>query len=82
MCLAIPMQIEAIDGFTASCQAKGVYRDASLFMQQHETFQVGDYVLVHLGYVTQKVSEEEAHLSWELYDQILKETGSPGYTQP
>ncbi|MBS0312315.1 MAG: HypC/HybG/HupF family hydrogenase formation chaperone, partial [Proteobacteria bacterium] len=26
MCLAIPMQIESIDGFTARCQAKGVWR--------------------------------------------------------
>jgi HupF/HypC family. len=34
MCLAIPMQIESIDGFTARCQAKGVWRDVSLFMMQ------------------------------------------------
>ncbi|MDR3394601.1 MAG: HypC/HybG/HupF family hydrogenase formation chaperone, partial [Parasulfuritortus sp.] len=31
MCLAIPMQIEAIEGFIARCQAKGVRREVSLF---------------------------------------------------
>jgi len=32
MCLGIPMQIVAIDGYNARCTAKGVMRDISLFM--------------------------------------------------
>ncbi|MFH0934786.1 MAG: HypC/HybG/HupF family hydrogenase formation chaperone, partial [Pseudomonadota bacterium] len=46
MCLAIPMQIESIEGFTARCQAKGVWRDVSLFMMQDEPPAVGDFVMV------------------------------------
>jgi hydrogenase expression/formation protein HypC len=72
------MRIEAIDGFSARCQAKGVWRDVSLFMMQDELPGIGDYVMVHVGYAIQKVTETEARSSWELFDQILAETGEPG----
>lgn len=78
MCLAIPMQIESVDGFVARCQAKGVYRDVSLFMMQDEPPQVGDFVMVHVGYAIQKVTESDARSAWELFDQILEETAAPG----
>jgi hydrogenase expression/formation protein HypC len=74
MCLAIPMQIESVDGFVARCQAKGIYRDVSLFMMQDEPPQIGDFVMVHVGYAIQKVTESEARSAWELFDQILEET--------
>jgi len=60
MCLAVPMQIQSIDGFSATCEAKGVQREISLFMLQNESISQGDYVLVHVGYAIQKVSEAEA----------------------
>jgi len=75
MCLAIPMQIVTVDGFTARCEAKGIERDVSLFMLQDEPLVSGDYVMVHVGYAIQKVTEQDARSSWELFDQILKETG-------
>jgi len=71
MCLAIPMQITRIDGFSARCAAKGVERDVSLFLLQAETLSEGDYVLIHVGYAIQKISEQEAQSSWELLDQML-----------
>lgn len=71
MCLAIPMQIRDIDGFNARCEAKGVFRDVSLFMLQSESLNPGDFVLVHVGYAIQKVSELDAQSSWELFDEIL-----------
>lgn len=77
MCLAIPMQIEAIEGYLARCQAKGVYRDVSLFMLQDEMPKVGDYVMVHVGYAIQIMTEAEARSSWELFDEILCETDTP-----
>lgn len=72
MCLAIPMQITAIDGFSARCEAKGVFRDVSLFMLQDELPQIGDFVMVHVGYAIQKVEATEARSAWELFDQILE----------
>ena len=71
MCLAIPMQIVEIDGFMARCHAKGIERDISLFMLQDETLAPDDYVMVHVGYAIQKVSEQEAQSAWQLYDEVL-----------
>jgi hydrogenase expression/formation protein HypC len=73
MCLAIPMQITNINGFNARCAAKGVERDVSLFVLQGEMLQEGDYVLIHVGYAIQKISEQEALSTWELLDQMLDE---------
>jgi hydrogenase expression/formation protein HypC len=71
MCLGIPMQIEAIDGYNARCTAKGVQRDVSLFMLQDEPVAVGDFVMVHVGYALQKMTEQEARSTWELLDEML-----------
>ena len=71
MCLGIPMKIKSIQGFTANCEAKGIQRDVSLFMLQHEDCQVNDYVVVHVGYAIQKITPHEARTAWELYDQML-----------
>jgi hydrogenase expression/formation protein HypC len=65
------MQVQSVDEFSARCEAKGVEREVSLFMLQGETVEPGDYVLVHVGYAIQKVTEEEAASSWELFDQVL-----------
>jgi hydrogenase expression/formation protein HypC len=71
MCLGIPMQIEAIDGYNARCSAKGVTREVSLFLLQDEPMAPGDYVIVHVGYAIQKMTEQEAHSTWELLDEML-----------
>ncbi|NIP71750.1 MAG: HypC/HybG/HupF family hydrogenase formation chaperone [Gammaproteobacteria bacterium] len=76
MCLAIPMQVIEVRGFTARCQAKGVERDVSTFMMQEEPVVPGDYVMVHVGYAIQKVSERDARSAWELFDQILEGDGA------
>lgn len=71
MCLGIPMKILEINDFMARCEAKGVERDVSLFMLQDEAAAVGDYVVVHVGYAIQKVSETEAATAWQIYDEML-----------
>jgi hydrogenase expression/formation protein HypC len=71
MCLGIPMRIVEVDGFNARCEAKGVERDISLFMLQHEEVAAGDFVMVHVGYAIQKMTEQEALSAWELYDEVL-----------
>ena len=71
MCLGIPMQIKSIDGFVARCEAKGVEREVSLFMLQDEALEVGDHVVVHVGYAIQKITPQEARTAWEIYDRML-----------
>jgi hydrogenase expression/formation protein HypC len=74
MCLAIPMQIIEINGFVARCEAKGVQREVSLFMLQDEALAINDYIMVHVGYAIQKITEQDALSSWELFDEILLAT--------
>lgn len=71
MCFGIPMQIQSIDGFFARCTAKGVEREANLFMLQSDLPKVGDYVVVHLGYAVSRVSIAQAAAAWDVYDQML-----------
>jgi hydrogenase expression/formation protein HypC len=68
------MQILQIEGYSARAAAKGVERDISLFMLPEDEVAVGDFVIVHVGYAIQKISEESARSSWELFDQILAES--------
>lgn len=69
MCLAVPMRIKTVDGFAAVCEARGIEREVSLFLLQGEEIVPGDHVLVHVGYAIQKVSEEDAQLTWNLLDE-------------
>ena len=69
------MQITQIDGYNARCSAKGVERDVSLFMLLADQVEVGEYVMIHVGYAIQKMSEADARSSWELLDQIINESG-------
>ncbi len=71
MCLGIPMQVTAVHGFIAHCEAKGVTRDVSLFLMQDEPVAPGDFVMVHVGYAIQKITAQEARSAWELYDEML-----------
>lgn len=69
------MQIVEVNGFMARCQAKGVEREVNLFLLQDEPVALGDFVVVHLGHATQRVTEPEARAAWELYDQMLAAEG-------
>jgi len=71
MCLGIPMKVIEINQFMARCEAKGIERDVSLFMLQDDPAEVGDYVVVHIGYAIQKMSETEAITAWQVYDEML-----------
>jgi hydrogenase expression/formation protein HypC len=65
------MRIKEIDGFKARCEARGIERNVSLFLMQHEDIQVGDLVMIHVGNAIQKMTEEEARTAWDLYDEIF-----------
>ncbi len=71
MCLGVPMRVVDIQGFNATCEARGIRREASLFLLQHEAIRPGDYVMIHRGNALQKMSEEEARSAWALYDEML-----------
>jgi len=65
------MQVVEIDRYNARCTAKGVERTVSLFLMQEEDVQVGDNLMIHVGYAIQKMTAEEARSAWEIYDEML-----------
>jgi hydrogenase expression/formation protein HypC len=79
MCLGIPMQVIAVDGYLARCSAQGIERDVSLFLLQDEPVANGDFVMVHVGYAIQKMTAQEARSAWELFDEVLAAEGAEGY---
>ena len=58
MCLSIPAKVVAIDGTMAIVQMGGLMVQASLDLV--EDIQIGDHVLIHTGFIIQKISSEEA----------------------
>ena len=73
MCLAIPSKVISInkETNTATLDTLGVSRKASLDLMQEE-INIGDFVLLHIGYVMGKIDEKEAKLSLEMYEEIIK----------
>ncbi|OGT88375.1 MAG: hydrogenase assembly protein HupF [Gammaproteobacteria bacterium RIFOXYA12_FULL_61_12] len=67
MCLAIPARVESIDPSNAMAQVSldGVRKEISLALV--DDVAVGDYVLIHVGYALNKISEEEAQQTLELF---------------
>ncbi|MDY0117521.1 MAG: HypC/HybG/HupF family hydrogenase formation chaperone [Sulfurimonadaceae bacterium] len=74
MCLSIPSKIVSIDKETntATVDTMGVSRDASLNLIEEGGVSVGDYVLIHIGFVMQKIDEKEALESLRVYEEVLQ----------
>lgn len=70
MCLAIPSKVIAIKDNVAVLETLGVQREASLDLMG-ESVKVGDYVLLHIGYVMSKIDEKEALESIALYQEMI-----------
>ncbi|MCX7956296.1 MAG: HypC/HybG/HupF family hydrogenase formation chaperone [Endomicrobia bacterium] len=68
MCIAIPMRVKKIEGNCAICEYEGIEREVRIDMVKD--LSVGDYVLIHVGFVIQKIDLEEAKNILEIYKQI------------
>lgn len=73
MCLAVPSKILRIEDRTAVVDAGGVTRRASLLLA--EGVKTGDYVIVHAGFVIQKIDEHEAQAALKLLRQAASIPG-------
>lgn len=72
MCLAIPSKVVEIkENNIAVVDTLGVRREASLDLLD-ESVKVGEWVLLHIGFVMSKIDELSAMESLRLYDEILK----------
>ena len=72
MCLASPSKVVAIDKETntATLETLGVTRVASLDLMQ-EPVSVGEFVLLHVGFVMSKIDTESAELSLSAYQEMI-----------
>ncbi|MER0108123.1 HypC/HybG/HupF family hydrogenase formation chaperone [Aeromonas dhakensis] len=72
MCLSIPslvVQLHPEDN-CVTVDTLGVQRRVSCMLLE-EPLQVGDYVLLHIGFVMSKIDEEEAQASLESFRQMV-----------
>ena len=68
MCLAIPGKVIKITDKNCTVDVLGVTRDVSIeFLKD---VQVGDYVLIHAGAAIEKMKEEEAIQTIELFKEL------------
>lgn len=70
MCLAIPSKVVALQGNVAVLETMGVQREASLDLMD-EPLEVGDFVLLHVGFVVGKIDTKEALESLKLYAEMI-----------
>jgi hydrogenase expression/formation protein HypC len=73
MCLAIPGKIVDIvdaENSIAKVEVGGVRRNVNIGMLDRETTQVGDYVLIHVGFAMSKVDEREAEETLRLLNEL------------
>lgn len=73
MCLSIPSKITSIDkkNNIATVDTMGVQRNASLELID-QAVDVGDYVLIHIGFAMNKIDEKDALASLEVYKEIVE----------
>ena len=74
MCLSIPSKVVKVSDDKTMCtvDTMGVQRDANLMMMEDDDVTVGDYVLLHIGFVMNKIDETEALASIDTYKEILE----------
>ena len=74
MCLSIPSKVVSVDQErnTAVVDTMGVKREAGLDLMEEGSVNVDDYVLIHVGFVMNKIDEEDALESLKVYGEILE----------
>ena len=74
MCLSIPSKITKIDkeNNTATVDTMGMSRMASLELMEEGSVKIGDYVLIHIGFIMNKIDEVDALSSLEAYKEVLE----------
>jgi hydrogenase expression/formation protein HypC len=74
MCLSIPSKVVKIDPELniATVDTMGVQRTAGLDLMEEGSVKIGDYVLLHIGFIMNKIDEEDALESLRVYQEILE----------
>lgn len=77
MCLSIPSKVVEINEENiATVDTMGVRRQVSLDLMG-EPVDVGEYLLIHVGFAMNKIDEADALESLKLYREILERMDAP-----
>jgi hydrogenase expression/formation protein HypC len=69
MCLAIPARVvELRSGDTALVDLGGIRKEISIVLVPEA--QVGDYVVIHVGYALGLIDPEEAQRTLDMFDEL------------
>jgi len=69
MCLAVPLQIEAIhENHTASVKQGSSLLDVDISLLENAS--VGDFVIVHAGYAIEVLDLEEAQVRLDMFEEL------------
>jgi hydrogenase expression/formation protein HypC len=68
MCLAIPMKLVSIEGNKGVVELSGVKKEIDLNLL--DKVKIGDYVIVHAGFAIEKLNEEAAKKTLDIWKEI------------
>lgn len=72
MCLSVPSKVVKIDeNNMATVEAMGVTREVTLDLMPEEV-DVGDYILIHVGFAMGKIDEKSALESLKTYEELIQ----------
>ena len=68
MCLAVPMQVINVNGSKGVVSSGGIETEISLDLTPEAV--AGDYVIVHAGFAIQRLDEEDARETLEIFSRL------------
>ncbi|QOP41355.1 HypC/HybG/HupF family hydrogenase formation chaperone [Sulfurimonas marina] len=74
MCLSIPSKVVKIDKErnVVTVDTMGITREAGLDLMEEDDVKVGDYVLLHIGFIMNKLDEADALESLKVYSELVE----------
>lgn len=72
MCVGVPMQVVEINYPSGTAEARGVKRNIGLQLLPEGDVNIGDHVIVHVGFAIEKVDEKIADEIWKGLDEVLR----------
>jgi len=70
MCLAVPGKVLSLDGDKGIVEIGNIKRE--VFMHLISDVSVNEYVLVHAGCAIEKVDEEEAKITMDIFKELIE----------
>jgi hydrogenase expression/formation protein HypC len=71
MCVALPMKLTSLEGNNGVAEQEGLKINVNTMLLPDA--KVGDYVIVHAGFAIQRLDEEEANKTIELFRELAAE---------